>query len=94
MIRRKLVDASIALTAFVLIGAVGDILSPRLALAAPFEYCDAGMVICPASFTTCAGCLPAVTLVGTCRYNGAFCGRAPIKCWSAFGTCSCWTDAC
>jgi hypothetical protein len=102
MIRRKLVDASIALIAFFLLGVVGGVLLPRVAQAAPawWEYCDLAMATCPAATGNCTGCA-AVGLRGTCQVGNFWdgCWRTPNACLGtkippAVGSCSCNSDAC
>jgi len=97
MIRKKLVDASIGLVAFVLFSTAGHAILPRSAHAALFEYCaPTNFASCPASITGCPACTPA-GLRGTCAYTNNFfspCTRTPRSCWDPIVGCSCNTSAC
>ena len=97
MIRKKLVDALIALVAFVLLSTAGDVLVPQFANAALFEYCDKTMNTCPGSIPApaCAGCGAAAKLAGTCRYSDySVCSRNGSLCENPVIFCSCNSDAC
>lgn len=95
MVPRNLVNAFIALTAFVLFSSAGELISPRLAYAGSFEYCDTSMKLCPSNYVTCIGCASSAQR-GQCQYYdyGVGCTRVPKSCWSLIGSCSCNTDAC
>lgn len=67
MRRRAVVDALIALTVFVWLGAAADVVSPNPAYAVGwYEYCWTIVGSCPGGITTCAGCVAAPGVTGSC----------------------------
>jgi len=93
--RKKLVDASIALVAFVLLSTAGDALMPRFAHADAFMYCAPSSTSCPAWTGYCVGCTP-TGVRGTCTYSiwGLGCTPKPNSCYSGSFFCDCNSAAC
>lgn len=95
MIRRKLVDGLIVLTAFVLFSTVGEALAPRFAFALAHNFCDPTLNVCPRLVPGCVGCTKSPSMTGSCSYSYlSSCTLTPAYCWLGAAACSCNPNAC
>jgi hypothetical protein len=94
--RAAILDALVALTVFIWLGAASDVIAPNPAYAVGwYEYCWTLPGTCPGTITTCTGCVPGWKLTGSCGTTSWpwYCGGGGCTGTNPPG-CSCNINAC